>query len=83
MDLFLTSDSYQVVINHDLYVNIFCGLYLHEVWENLEDKEQELESESISKGAGVGCGDLICCAHMSLTTLEHQCQITLNAVVQP
>ena len=64
-------------------VNILCGFYQHEVWENLEDKEQEPESESIFKVASVGCGDLICCAHMSVGVLEHQCPVTLNAVVQP
>lgn len=81
MDFFLNRDSCQVIINHDLYCDILYGLYQHEVWESLEDKE--LESESTSKVASVGCGDLISCAHVSVSVLEHQCSITLNAAVQP
>lgn len=45
---FLTRDSPQVVITMIFTVDILRGLYQHEVWESLEDKEQELESESIS-----------------------------------
>lgn len=45
-------------------VNILCGLYQHEDWESLEEKEQELESVSISKVANVGGVDLTCCAHV-------------------